>query len=263
MGKGPLWNHFVEGAKQNGSHQRAHCRGCIEAERPDGAAIELDDDGKPKLSMESWVIEACKRGVGGVLGVKAPMIVHILGKGGNNPCPNASREARNMAKELQKKAGKRVREDSEDEEDSQPKKRKLLTKVEASLKQSKLQVFRGIQVPFSGEQAKIVQTQFLRATISANLPFRWVEDIEVIKLFYLFRATAGDVIPTRQQVSGRLLDDANSVVTKLLKEALRGKDFRNETDRPKSLLSYLVQSSVFSTNQKAVSSSFGVILLKY
>ncbi|KAF8886255.1 ribonuclease H-like domain-containing protein [Gymnopilus junonius] len=173
MGKGPLWNHFIKGAKQNGSHQRAHCRGCIEAERPDGAAIELDDDGKPKLSMESWVIEGKSR----------------LTRIGNNPCLNASREARNMAKELQKKAGKR--------EDSQPKKRKLLTKVEASLKQSKLQVFHGIQVPFSGEQAKI--------------------------LFYLFHATAGDVIPTHQQVSGRLLDDANSVVTKLLKEALRGK----------------------------------------
>ena len=55
--KGPIWNHFLSGEKQNGSHLRAHCRGCIEKERPDGDIVELDDEGKPKLLTQLWVIE--------------------------------------------------------------------------------------------------------------------------------------------------------------------------------------------------------------
>ena len=47
----------MAGEKQNGSHLRAHCRGCLEAHRPDGAAIELDNEGNTKLSSESWVVE--------------------------------------------------------------------------------------------------------------------------------------------------------------------------------------------------------------
>jgi hypothetical protein len=54
--KGILWNYFLAGEKQNGSHIRAHCRGCIEKERPPGETVELDEDGNPKLSSESWVI---------------------------------------------------------------------------------------------------------------------------------------------------------------------------------------------------------------
>ncbi|RDB26063.1 hypothetical protein Hypma_006484 [Hypsizygus marmoreus] len=90
--RNPIWDHFLTGEKQNQSHARAHCRGCIEKHRPDGAIVELDDSGKPKLSSESWVIEACKSGIGGVLGVKDSMIAHILGKGHNSPCPNTSPE---------------------------------------------------------------------------------------------------------------------------------------------------------------------------
>ena len=50
-------------------------------------------------------------------------------------------------------------------------KKKLLTKVETSMKQSQLKVFQGINVPFTDEQEKLVCEQFLHATISANLPF--------------------------------------------------------------------------------------------
>lgn len=49
-------------------------------------------------------------------------------------------------------------------------------KIERSFTQSQLKILRGIEVPFNSEQADIVHEQFLRATISANLPFRWVED---------------------------------------------------------------------------------------
>jgi hypothetical protein len=95
-------------------------------------------------------------------------------------------------------------------------------RLQSSLKQSQLKVFRGIQVPFTDEQETIVREQFLRATISANLPFRWFEDPEVMTLFLLFRSTAGDVIPSRLQLSGCLLDKADLAVRMRLMEALRG-----------------------------------------
>ncbi|KAF8888469.1 ribonuclease H-like domain-containing protein [Gymnopilus junonius] len=123
------------------------------------------------------------------------MIAHILGKNGSKPCPNTSSEAP---------------------------KRKLLTKVKASLKQTQLKVFRGINVPFTEEQQKIVSKQFLRATISVNLPFRWVDDPEIIKLFLLFRATVDEAMPNCQQLSGRLLDNADAAVMQRLKQVLRG-----------------------------------------
>ena len=169
---------------------------------------------------------ACKADVGGVLGVKDSMIAHILGKGGSIPCQNASVEARKMAKALKgglNGKGKRGREGSSSDSDSdskkKPPKKKLLTKIE---KQPQLKVFRGIHVPFTPEQEDIVREQFLRATISANLPFRWVEDPEVMTLFLLFQSTAGNVLPSRQQISGQLLDKANERVTKRLKVLLRG-----------------------------------------
>ncbi len=170
---------------------------------------------------------ACKANIGGVLGVKEAMVAHILGKGGNNPCPNSSSEARKTARQVKKGKAKREREDSEaaseNEDDGEKRvKRRLLTDVEATLKQSRLKVFRGIQVPFTREQEEVVHEQFLRATISANLPFRWVEAPEVILLFLLFRASAGDVMPSRQQIAGQLLDNANAGVTKRLKKVLRG-----------------------------------------
>jgi hypothetical protein len=171
-------------------------------------------------------LTACKADVGGVLGVKDSMIAHILGKNGNNPCPNVSEDAQKTAR-TEKKGKKKKREregegsDSENDEKKRVK-RKLLTNVETTLKQSRLKVFRGIQVPFTEEQSAMVHEQFLRATISANLPFRWVEDPEVMLLFMLFRSTAGTVIPSRQQISGQLLDSADVAVTKRLKGTLRG-----------------------------------------
>ncbi|KAJ7234711.1 hypothetical protein C8J57DRAFT_1249061 [Mycena rebaudengoi] len=43
----------------------------------------------------------------------------------------------------------------------------------------------GTNIPFSSAEIERVRNQFLRATISANLPFRWTEDIEIIKLFIM------------------------------------------------------------------------------
>jgi hypothetical protein len=172
---------------------------------------------------------ACKADVGGVLGVKDSMIAHILGKNSNNPCLNASEEAQKTARTAKKGKKKRGREkegeDSDSENDGEKKrvKRKLLTNVEATLKQSRLKVFHGIQVPFTEEQAAIVHEHFPHATISVNLPFRWVDDPEVILLFMLFQSTAATVMPSRQQISGELLDSAHATVTKRLKGTLQGK----------------------------------------
>ena len=241
--KNPIWDHFLAGEKQNAAHVRAHCCGCIEKCCPAGSTVELDDNGNPtKLSSESWVVaaknnlpyvasvsnaklscKACKADVGGVLGVKDSMVAHISGR---SPCPNASPAARKTARALKKGKGKRERDDSSSESDNQttkkPAKKKLLTKVETSMKQSHLKVFRGIQVPFTSEQKSIVHEQFLRVTISANLPFQWVEDPEVMILFLLFRSTAGEVIPSRKEISGQLLNKADTALLKRLKIALHG-----------------------------------------
>ncbi len=157
------------------------------------------------------------------------MVAHILGKGKNRPCSHSSSSARKVARSLIQSDDtgkeKRTRESESGDEfgaSDKPTKKRLLTKVNTVMKQSQLKVFRGIQVPFSEDQEKIVREQFLRATISANLPFRWVEDPEVMKLFLLFRSSAGDVIPSRKQIAGELLDQADTEVRQRVKAELKG-----------------------------------------
>jgi hypothetical protein len=170
---------------------------------------------------------ACKKDISGVLGVKDSIVAHILGKGDNSLCPFASTEARKTVRKVKDPKGKAKQgressgSDSNSDDEWRPAKKKLLTKVKTSLKQSHFKVFQGIQVPFNEEQQKILHQQFLSATISANLPFRWVEDPEIIVLFLLFWSTASEAMSSCQQLSGRLLNDANSRVTKRLKEVLR------------------------------------------
>ncbi|KAJ3732252.1 hypothetical protein DFJ43DRAFT_1154608 [Lentinula guzmanii] len=137
------------------------------------------------------------------------MIAHILG--GEKPCHFASPAAKAKTIELRKKFGNHKREREAEvevvEDTSNPqlsKKRRAIDRVETV--QTKLKVFRGISIPFNDEEKKAIHKQFLRATISANLPFLWVEDPEVIKLFLMFRSAAGDIIPSREVVGGRLLN---------------------------------------------------------
>ncbi|KAF4590493.1 hypothetical protein EYR38_009794 [Pleurotus pulmonarius] len=105
------------------------------------------------------------------------------------------------------------------DEEASLKKRKL----NDDLKQGKLRVFKGISVPFSEAQRADVQKQFLRATISANLPFTWVSNAEVQKLLVMFRSTAEEVIPSRDVLSGRLLKEESAEIEKRLKLVLAGK----------------------------------------
>ncbi|TFK73763.1 hypothetical protein BDN72DRAFT_834384 [Pluteus cervinus] len=231
--KGPLWDHFLTGSKQNNSHVRAHCRSCIEKQRPEGTTIELDDNGNTKLmSSQSWVLDAMKSDVGGVLGVRRSMLAHILGKGGSGPCPNVGLEVKKLAKSLKsgksngKENRKREREDSDsgsersdDSERKERPKKKHHTKVKEVLQQTESKVYRGPNIPFEPDQEAEIRKQFLKATISANLPFQWVEDPEVIKLFLMFRATADEVMPSRQQLKAALHGesrDSNKVQARAL-----------------------------------------------
>ncbi|KAK1234447.1 hypothetical protein PQX77_002351 [Marasmius sp. AFHP31] len=95
-----LRQFFIKGEKQNTSHTIAYCCGCIEARRPSDAAIELDDDGKPILAAQSWVVEAMSENIGRALGKKDLMVAHILGKSGKGGCLNASSDARKLARSV-------------------------------------------------------------------------------------------------------------------------------------------------------------------
>jgi hypothetical protein len=172
------------------------------------------------------------------------MIAHILG--GEKPCRYASEAAKKTATDMRNKAkgprdGKRTRDDSEDGSGDEAgsgsaapsKKRRAIDRVET--KQSSLdgKVFKGINIPFSPKEKKAIHSQFLRASISANLPFQWVEDPEVIQLFYMFRAQAGEVIPSAKQVADRLLEEEHEQVESGVKEAVNGKDVVLTYDIPK------------------------------
>lgn len=172
-----------------------------------------------KLANISVALKAVKP----VTGKKESMIAHLIGA---KPCPNASKAAKAAARKV---AGKAAAEedgvDGDDESDgaAPAKKRKRIAAVEKSLKQSELKVFKGIDIPFSEAQKEIIQTQFLRATISANMPFRWVTNPEVIKLFLMFRSAAGAVIPDRKALSGRLLNEESKRVAENTDKVLKGR----------------------------------------
>lgn len=143
------------------------------------------------------------------------MIAHLVGA---NSCRYATSAAKRAARELRggQDAGSNADDENDEEAGPSRKKRRLFSNVEKTLTQTELKVYKGITIPFSGEQAAMVKKQFLRATISANLPFRWTDDPEVIKLFLLFRSSAFDVIPGRKALAGHLLDAQSSEVEQQL-----------------------------------------------
>ncbi|KAJ7280769.1 hypothetical protein C8J57DRAFT_1027319, partial [Mycena rebaudengoi] len=114
-----------------------------------------------------------------VLSVKDSMIAHLTA------CPHASTAAKKLAKNLKpNKSKQKTAKDTADSDasnDAHPWKRKRLLQVQKNMTQSQL---------------KIIKSQFLRATISANLPFRWMMDPEIMKLFLMFRSRAIDMIPS-------------------------------------------------------------------
>jgi hypothetical protein len=170
----------------------------------------------------SNLILSARATAGHVLGEKNAMIAHLIGRA---PCPHASARATKIAKEIKKgkkPAAESDSESAEDEEEVRPskKRKQVFRNVEKAMRQPELKVYRGANIPFSSAEVERVREQFLRATVSANLPFRWTEDVEVIKLLLMFRSTACDVIPSRDVLSGTLLDAASAEVEKKLREAL-------------------------------------------
>ncbi|THU81134.1 hypothetical protein K435DRAFT_485430, partial [Dendrothele bispora CBS 962.96] len=151
-----------------------------------------DEDGKERLNLDAeWFREACKT-TPSVNGTKDAMIAHLIGA---KKCPNVSKEARRVARQEKggNTLGKEETDGTEGDDESsdaegvstRPKKRKKLTKVK-NYTQKTLNFRKGIAIPFSEEEKAAIKIQFGRATASANLPFLWVDDAEVIKLFLMF-----------------------------------------------------------------------------
>ncbi|KAF9009846.1 hypothetical protein BDZ89DRAFT_1047717 [Hymenopellis radicata] len=214
-GKDALWGYFYKGAKQNTTHSRAHCLGCIEKAQPKNIVIDVDDN-ILNSSTEDWFKEALvvmeKEG-GSVLGIKASMIGHLL------KCPNG------ISTNNDDEAGTDTDTEGDGVKEPAKKKRKLLTNVKKIFTQTELKVFSGINIPFNANQKAAVQAQFARATISANLPFRWVNDPEVTKLFLMFRMTADD------KVTGiHLAAKGKTYLVKITKTNDQGKDGESMCD---------------------------------
>lgn len=124
--------------------------------------------------------------------------------------------------------------DVEDEDDTSKRPRPNENTSAPQLQRSRLKPVKGIDMPFPKGDIPSIQQQFLRATISANLPFAWTSNVEVVKLFQMFRWRAEDVIPAQKVVAGRLLNEASVMVEKSMKDKLRGKSVT---------ISYVVQST--------------------
>ncbi|KAJ6615716.1 hypothetical protein B0H10DRAFT_2435314 [Mycena sp. CBHHK59/15] len=226
--RNPIWDYFVKGELQNSSHSKAYCRFCMKHHLGLNHPSNQGTVGMANLEWNEATFVQARADAGSVLGVKDSMIAHLIGA---NPCPYAMPEAQKHAKKI--KNGKAPATDSADDgsDNEQPmKKRKLFCKVENLMKQTELQVFRGLNIPFNKDEVARIQQQFLRATVSANLLFRWTENPEIIKLMIMFRATACGVIPSREVISGRLLDAASAEVEKTLQGALKGQNVVLSTD---------------------------------
>lgn len=106
---GELWDYFYRGEKQNKSHYKAYCYGCIKHHAPDYIKHQSNLD-LTTLNGENWFPQglhiltinemsyqysnktiACQT-AGSVLGEKTAMIAHILG--GKQACQYASSDGK-------------------------------------------------------------------------------------------------------------------------------------------------------------------------
>ncbi|KZV87113.1 hypothetical protein EXIGLDRAFT_724065 [Exidia glandulosa HHB12029] len=158
-------------------------------------------------------------------GKKGPMVLHLLGgQRSGDACKHASKAAR--------AAARKVRGDDDAESESSdnateraPKRKRtaVQNQVEINFTQGILPRIKGVDLPFSDSQTKAIEEQCARATVSANLPFRWIEDPEVIRLFLMMRTRALDVLPSSKVVGGRLLNEEGHRAEDNLRTVFRGK----------------------------------------
>jgi len=92
--------------------------------------------------------------------------------------------------------------------------------------------YKGIDMPFSPTEAAAIQAQTLRATISGNAPFRFFEDIEVLKLIRMLRTAAPDIMPSAKVVGSRLLNEAAENIETKISKILKKKDVGLSYDLP-------------------------------
>ena len=211
-----LWTFFHHGEKQNSSHFRAHCKGCVSYHLLQAALLADPDDAEDlnptaKLIAEKFIFDQGKfhhlalssylniiviacQSAGSVRVEKSAMIAHTLGS--KELCVNASAEATMAAKELKQLSTTATSTSSsitshpstsstkhgqsastESLLQLQPKKSKQTSIVSHT--------FKGINMPFSSSEIAAVQAQALCAVISANLSFMVFENPEVEKLFWM------------------------------------------------------------------------------
>lgn len=158
--------------------------------------------------------------VSSICGTKSAMVAHLAG---SRPCPHASEAARQYARK--EKEAMKITPDTSDSSTSRKRKAPpvIIQKVAKKMKQSELKVFRGIDIPFSEAEIIAIRNQFVRATISANLPFRWVENPEIVKIFLMLRSQADHIIPGRRVIAGSLLRNESDRVEDVLKKLLLGR----------------------------------------
>ncbi|KAJ7899618.1 hypothetical protein B0H14DRAFT_3423929 [Mycena olivaceomarginata] len=249
--------------------------------------MELENNW-PSMKNEEWFATALASALGkkkDVDGEKGAMAGHLRRCGFATaeekalaaraaPTKQEKKKAEEEAKAKRKQAG--GGEDDVDADDEGAgdaggrKKRKLVQAVETSFSQSKLNVYKGNDIPFSEDHKRAIARQTLRATQSANLPERWTSDPEVMKLFMMMRSRAMDAIPSRSQLWRSLLGQAAELY--LLSSFLIGQlilsDYLKENDEAATLMGQLIDfvnwrnnhdkvRAIFDTKQQEI---FGKIL---
>ncbi|EEB89491.1 hypothetical protein MPER_12402 [Moniliophthora perniciosa FA553] len=125
------------------------------------------------------------------------MVAHVL------KCPNASNTAKKLARKLKQgvkenvNTKKRMREDDTEDDEEENARKKRHTYIPNEIK-----FLRQLNTPFTDVQVEGIRAQIEKATVSANLPGGWFENLEVIKLFNMIHETTRDVMPSRQQDGG-------------------------------------------------------------
>ncbi|KAJ6579999.1 hypothetical protein DFH09DRAFT_830369, partial [Mycena vulgaris] len=227
---GPLWAHFHQSdTKPNGVHFRATHWHCIDARRSKDEPIDVDASANVTLIKNAkWFADALTSAIEAgcnVNGEKKAMAGHL------RRCAHAMAKEKALAAQVSPtKAEQKASADDEADVTQGRKKRKMVKAVEKSFTQSKLEVFKGLDIPFSAAQTDTIRAQFLRATQSANLPERWTSDAEALKLFMMFRLRAEEVIPSRTQLGGSLLKDASDRIDAEIPERILGEDVLMCTD---------------------------------
>ncbi|KAL1711697.1 hypothetical protein EV715DRAFT_268390 [Schizophyllum commune] len=139
--------------------------------------------------------------------------------------------------------------DKESEAGGSSKRRKVkqmewLTKV---LMQGTLKAYKRNDMPFPKESIGPLEQQVERTTLSANLPWRWIEDIEVQILTWMMRIEAPAVLPTAFILSDQMLDKMEKEVES--KIVLRGEAQTQTTDH--KMMGQLVTHNYFKEDANA------------